>query len=178
MRQYRSPRCAREPRIESLVHCGYHIGNVPLTAFEQIHYLPLPLPPVPDHTTHQLTGIFHCRTMGRIINPVFAVIELLQACHIIAHVAVGGTDHARRPFHDMIARKKGTTFNQRVANMVRCVSGRGYGLQRPAVAGNLFAVRQNPVGRIIGIEGAIRTRAVIFQDQGRASNDGRTGCQL
>lgn len=178
MRQYRSPRRALKAGIEPLVHRGDHIGNVALSAFEQIQYLPLPLSPVPDHTTHQLTGIFDRWTMGRIINPVFAVIELLQACHIIAHVAVGGTDHARRPFHDMIARKKGPTFNERVANMVRCMSGRGYGLKRPAVAGNLFTVGQNPVRRIIGIEGAIRAWAVIFQDQRRASNDGRAGCQL
>lgn len=178
MRKHRPPGRPCQAGIESLVHGGDHSGDVPFTVFKQIQYLPLSLPPVPDHTAHKLAGIFDRRTMCGVINPVFAVVELLQACHIVAHVTVGGTDYACGPFHDMIPRKQGTTFNERVANMVRCMARRSHGFQRPAVAVDPISIRQDPVRRIIWVKGAVRPRAVIFQDQRRTANDWRAGSQF
>ncbi len=61
-------------------------------------------------------------------------LHLFEAGQIVAHVAVGRSDHRGRPAHDVIAAEQGVLLGEAVTDVVGGVPGRGDGLQGPARA--------------------------------------------
>src|SRR3546814_12780475 len=78
----------------------------------------------------------------------------------------------------MIAREQRAAFDQTEAEVVRGMAGGRDRLERPTVARNPFAVGEDAVGHIIGVECRIGTRAIVRQRQRRAADDRRDGREL
>ena len=176
MRKNRAPCCADEAGVQPLIHRRYHIGHMPLTCLKQLHDLPLALTAVANHTAHKLAWIFNCRAVGGVINAVFTVVQLLQARQIVTHVAIGRTNDARRPFHDMVACKQRATLLQRKAQMIAGVPRRCHRLQSPAIARDNLPIGQDPVRAVIRVKGTVSPRPIIAQHQRCTANDWRAGC--
>ena len=67
-------------------------------------------------------------------------LDLVEAGHIVAHIAIRRGDDCGRPAHDMVAGQAGVLFAQLEADMVAGVAGSLDDVQRPAGAGDDIAV--------------------------------------
>ena len=113
-----------------------------------------------------------------IIDAVVALHQLVEAGHIVRHVAIGRRDDGGRPAHHMIAGEQRACLRQREGEMVRGVAGRGDRGQRPACARDLLAVGEDAVGRIIAVERGVGARAEIVERERCAADDRRAGRRL
>ena len=147
------------------------------TFTKQSDDLVLALAAVADHPAHQLARLFDRFAMRGVEHPVLARVELVEALHVIAHVAIGRDHDAGRPAHDMVAGEQRAAFLQREAEVVRHVSGRGNRGKRPAGAGHLFAIFHDPVGFICAVERGIGARPAVIEHQWGAADDRRAGAR-
>ena len=70
--------------------------------------------------------------MGGPENVKIHILNLVEARHIVSHIAIRGRDNSGRPAHNVIAAEEGVFFGQGKAHMRMCVTRRVDGLQRPA----------------------------------------------
>lgn len=176
MRQHGTSRRAVEARVDALVHFRDHIGDFRrAVALQEAHDLALALLAVAHHAAHQPLRIVDRVAMRRIIDRIGPVEQALHRCHIGGHVAVRGRDDAGGPAHHMVAGEQGLFLQQREAEMVGGVAGRGHSGERPALATKPVAILQHPVGAIGSVERGIGARAVILQRQRRTADDRGAG---
>ena len=91
-----------------------------------------------------LLRIRHRGPVRRIVDPVVALPQLVEARHIGGHVAIGRDDHGRRPAHHMIAGEQRAVIGE--AEMVRRVARRCDGGERLAVHLEHFAIGEHSSG--------------------------------
>ena len=125
---------------------------------------------MPDQVTHILLRLGHRRAVRRIIDPVVALPEFLEALHVGGHVPVWRNDNRRRPAHYMIAGDQRAAVG--VAKMVGRMAGRRDRRDRIAIDFQFLAVCKHSVRQIVAIECGIGTRADGLQRQRRAADDG------
>ena len=109
------------------------------------------------------------------IAHVLARHQLVEARHVIAHVAIGRDNDAGRPAHHVIAGEQCAALLQRKAKVVRGVARRGDCSQGPAGAAHAFAVEQHTVGRVGGVEGLVGARQVALEHERRTPDNRRAG---
>ena len=68
------------------------------------------------------------RPMAGQIKLIIPRLKLGEGIHIGRHIAIGRTDNAGRPFHNMVAGEQSTAFLQSEAEMVAGVPRRRHGL--------------------------------------------------
>ncbi len=145
----------------------------PSPSLEPLHDLLLAHPPVRDQGADMGVRPFDRRAVGGAIDRVVARQQQIEAFHIKGHVAVGGRHHGGRPAHDMIAGEQASGPLEREAEMVGGVARSRHRAQPPPVPFDRLAVGEDPVRRIIEIEGGVGARPVILERERGAADDRR-----
>ncbi len=126
-----------------------------------------------DQAPDILLRVGHRRPVRRIIDPIDALPQFLQARDIRTHFAVGWNHDGGRPAHHVVAAEQGVTISE--AEMVGGVPGRRDGGHIAVIDLDTLAVGEDPVRGIIAIECSVGARADRLQRQRRAADDRRAG---
>src|SRR3990170_687261 len=90
-------------------------------------------------------GIENGRAMGRHIDRVVPVEQLLERTHIRPHFSVGWNDNAGRPAHHVVAGEQNALFGKRKTEMVGGMARSMYCANPPPVSFQHVAIPQRLV---------------------------------
>ena len=107
-----------EARVHLGVHARDHVGDVEESVVDAAHDLFFALGAVSDEGADMLGGVCDWGSVGGPVDGVVALEEALEGGDVGGHVAVGRSDDAGGPFHDMVAGEEGVFLREGEAHVV------------------------------------------------------------